>query len=553
MGSETSLTGSGAIRVGYNRASAEPEAEATHSLQKAALYVFGDKAQVKGLKVDPHLKVDFIPVEYPEPRRIRASFKKLMQAAAPSSVAQGSSAGEKTFMRLVEQSEWLQLLQSVMQIAGAVTDLLDIQGSSVMLCLEDGWDLTCQVSSLAQLCLDPFYRTLEGFRTLVEKEWVCGGHRFNHRSNLDNSSQDSGFTPIFLQFLDIVHQLHNQFPMAFEFSQFYIRFLAYHHVSCRFRTFLLDSESKRLELGLTGEEKRGSLGGRASSRSDILGHSSDDEAGGASSGRQASHLGLSVFDYIDRASSKSPVFHNTLYCPELQQAVLRPFSHISDLVLWDYYVKEELRGGPAYDLEIAGMEADTEDEADGSLISDSGLLTRASLTLGYDNMASDHPDMISHLLATIESLETELGYLPHRWQHHWGLLEPPPAHPPPPPPGAGRLPAQVTTPSMYARDYGRTMHKRSTIELLLRGKTGPAAGAGQGAGPGDQVAYSHPHRFEKHNFTTPTYCDISNTVLWGIVRTGYRCQVRVTTIFLQRCIQYFILSGLWSKRTREVP
>ena len=458
MGSETSLTGSGAIRVGYRGASAEPEPEAgAASLQKAALYVFGDKAQVKGLKVSPHLKVDFVPVEYPEPRRIRASFKKLMQATAPSSVAAGSSAGEKTFMRLVEASEWLQLLQAVMQIAGAVTDLMDIQGSSVMLCLEDGWDLTCQVSSLAQLCLDPFYRTLEGFRTLVEKEWVVGGHRFNHRSNLDNTSQDSGFTPIFLQFLDIVHQLHNQFPMAFEFSQFYIRFLAYHHVSCRFRTFLLDSESKRLELGLTGEtEKRGSLGGqRTGSRSDILlGHSSDDEAGAGTSGGQGqSHwLGLSVFDYIDRASAKTPVFHNSLYCPELQQAVLRPFSHISDLVLWDYYVKEELRGGPAYDLEIAGMEADAEDEADGSMISDTGLLTRGSLTLGYDNMATDHPDMISHLLATIESLETELGYLPHRWQHHWGLLEPPPAHPPPPPPGAvGQMPGQVTTPSMYAR------------------------------------------------------------------------------------------------------
>ena len=43
--------------------------------------------------------------------------------------------------------------------------------------------------------------------------------------------------------------------------------------------------------------------------------------------------------------------------------------------------------------------------------------------------------MLHHLLRTIEQLETELGYLPHRWQHHWSLLEPPPAHPPPPPPG----------------------------------------------------------------------------------------------------------------------
>ena len=38
---------------------------------------------------------------------------------------------------------------------------------------------------------------------------------------------------------------------------------------------------------------------------------------------------------------------------------------------------------------------------------------------------------------------------------------------------------------MYAREYGRTMHKRSTIELLLRGKAGPMAATRET--PGDQV------------------------------------------------------------------
>lgn len=43
---------------------------------------------------------------------------------------------------------------------------------------QSGCDLSCLVSSVAQILLDPHYRTLAGFQALVQKEWVRMGHPF---------------------------------------------------------------------------------------------------------------------------------------------------------------------------------------------------------------------------------------------------------------------------------------------------------------------------------------------------------------------------------------
>ena len=45
----------------------------------------------------------------------------------------------------------------------------------------DGWDRTAQIVSLAQIMLDPYYRTIKGFEILIEKEWVYFGHGFSSR------------------------------------------------------------------------------------------------------------------------------------------------------------------------------------------------------------------------------------------------------------------------------------------------------------------------------------------------------------------------------------
>jgi hypothetical protein len=76
---------------------------------------------------------------------------------------------------------------------------------NVLVHCSDGWDRTSQMSALAQLLLDPYYRTVKGFQVLVEKDWLSFGHMFSRRCGHFSSKDTDNRSPVFLQFLDCVH------------------------------------------------------------------------------------------------------------------------------------------------------------------------------------------------------------------------------------------------------------------------------------------------------------------------------------------------------------
>uniref|UniRef100_A0A8C3AWJ1 SET binding factor 1 n=1 Tax=Cyclopterus lumpus TaxID=8103 RepID=A0A8C3AWJ1_CYCLU len=360
-------------------------------LERDHQYLLGRCRCLQGGKQDSFQQWEVVPIEVCDVRQVKNSFKKLMKACVPTSLTPEHNV---SFLRCLEESEWMVLLHKVLQVSVLVVALLD-SGSSVMVSLEDGWDVTTQVVSLVQLLSDPYYRTFDGFRLLVEKEWLSFGHRFSHRGAQTLGSQSSGFTPVFLQFLDCVHQIHLQFPMEFEFSQYYLKFLAYHYVSNRFRTFLLDSDYERIELGVLYEEK---------------------------GERKSPQVCKSVWDYIDRLNKKTPVFYNYMFSPE-DEEVLRPYTFNSNLKVWDFYMEETLSEGPSYDWELRGRQERVAEETPEKADSGGPKSQRHIVWPCYDSLSKAVPDAITKLLQDLQSLEAELGLTSEKWKDTWDKIK----------------------------------------------------------------------------------------------------------------------------------
>uniref|UniRef100_A0A8V5GZC4 Uncharacterized protein n=1 Tax=Melopsittacus undulatus TaxID=13146 RepID=A0A8V5GZC4_MELUD len=140
------------------------------------------------------------------------------------------------WLSALESTKWLQHLSVMLKAAVLVSSAVDREGRPVLVHCSDGWDRTPQIVALAKILLDPYYRTMEGFQVLVESDWLDFGHKFGDRCGHQEKVEDQNEQcPVFLQWLDAVHQLLKQFPCLFEFNE---AFLVLHPV-CHVRALHL--------------------------------------------------------------------------------------------------------------------------------------------------------------------------------------------------------------------------------------------------------------------------------------------------------------------------
>ncbi|GMH63586.1 hypothetical protein TrRE_jg6273 [Triparma retinervis] len=174
---------------------------------------------------------------------VRGSLEKL------TAVCGGEKGDDLDFSGKIEDSKWIYHLRTVLKASWEVAMVVSHCSKPCVVHCSHGWDRTSQVCALSQMFLDPYYRTMEGFRVLVEKEWLKAGHPFQLRcahGEGKGERNDEQFSPVFIQWLDCVWQIGNIFPTAFEWSSRYCATIAKHVYSCRFGTFLYNTDQERV-------------------------------------------------------------------------------------------------------------------------------------------------------------------------------------------------------------------------------------------------------------------------------------------------------------------
>ncbi|KAM4679157.1 myotubularin-related protein 9 isoform 6-T7 [Amazona ochrocephala] len=152
----------------------------------------------------------------------------------------------------LEASNWLTHIKEILTAACLAAQCIDREGASVLVHGTEGTDSTLQVTSLAQIILDPRCRTIRGFESLVVREWLQAGHPFQQRcaQSAYSNSKQKWEAPVFLLFLDCVWQILRQFPCSFEFNERFLIMLFEHAYASQFGTFLGNNENERSKLKL---------------------------------------------------------------------------------------------------------------------------------------------------------------------------------------------------------------------------------------------------------------------------------------------------------------
>uniref|UniRef100_A0A8C6Y1X4 Myotubularin related protein 12 n=1 Tax=Naja naja TaxID=35670 RepID=A0A8C6Y1X4_NAJNA len=189
------------------------------------------------------LKTEDLSSSLPSLQEIQVAYTKFKQLFLIDNSAEFWDTDVKWFS-LLESTNWLEIIRRCLRKTIDIIELLEGQSTNVLLQEENASDLCCVISCLVQIMMDSYCRTKLGFQSLIQKEWIMGGHAFLDRCNHLRQS-DKEEAPVFLLFLDCVWQLVQQYQPAFEFTETYLTVLSDSLYIPIFSTFFFNSQHQR--------------------------------------------------------------------------------------------------------------------------------------------------------------------------------------------------------------------------------------------------------------------------------------------------------------------
>lgn len=112
----------------------------------------------------------------PSIQEVYNSFIKLRELCTPESMRQ-FLVQDNRFYGLLDKSCWILYVSLCLKYSNEAALKLR-SGITVVLQENDSRDMCCVISSLSQILLDSYFRTINGFQSLIQKDWVALGHPF---------------------------------------------------------------------------------------------------------------------------------------------------------------------------------------------------------------------------------------------------------------------------------------------------------------------------------------------------------------------------------------
>eukprot|EP01125_Pyxidicula_operculata_P017251 TRINITY_DN603_c0_g1_i1.p1 TRINITY_DN603_c0_g1~~TRINITY_DN603_c0_g1_i1.p1 ORF type:complete len:2599 (-),score=583.24 TRINITY_DN603_c0_g1_i1:6794-14590(-) len=143
--------------------------------------------------------------------------------------------GDSVVLEKLLNCQWIKLVSSFLKKSNEIANHLKQKNSVLVQSAGAGYENEMVLTSLTQILCDPYYRTIQGFCFLIDKEWIKPGFAFGKEHRY----------VVYLLFMYCVWSLRKLSIVSFEFNEKCIEFLIHAPLISRFKNFWFNNELER--------------------------------------------------------------------------------------------------------------------------------------------------------------------------------------------------------------------------------------------------------------------------------------------------------------------